>query len=148
MNVSMPPKWFHPHGFKLLLGGESGLTHENEILIGSKVVQLLIRPSANKENYQIFWRIVFRTEEFVQGQICMPGSELRDAFCLLQHPSYTGALVEEFKADSGIQGRYIRKNQFLNIPMPGTGMDGDPNISIFISDEIKESVRKLIDSQQ
>lgn len=42
------------------------------------------------------------------------------------------------------QGAFIRYGNFLNIPSPGTGHDGDPNISILIDGPIRRAVRQLL----
>jgi hypothetical protein len=54
-------------------------------------------------------------------------------------------LLDRYGGDSAAQGFYIRWRNCLNIPCPGTGHDGDPNISVTLSDDIKEAVRQLLE---
>lgn len=147
MIVPMPPKWFHHHGFKLSLGGEPIIqaTFGNEVVVNSNVAHLQIGPSMTRGIYQVLWCIAFSSNESVQGKICLTRNELKGAFLLLDSGEKS-VFAELFDADAGVQGHYIRKGKWLNIPAPGNGFDGDPNISVFVSDEIKEAVRKLIET--
>ncbi len=54
-------------------------------------------------------------------------------------------LVGRYGGNSAVQSKFIRWGNFLNIPCPGTGHDGDPNVSIYVTDEIREAVRKLLE---
>lgn len=55
-------------------------------------------------------------------------------------------LLEKYGGDVACQFLFIRWQDYLNIPGPGTGHDGDPNISIKLTDEIKEAIRALLAS--
>jgi len=135
MFITAPPDWFNAHGFRVYLGGNPIYhpTYENEVLAGSKTSQIQIRPSLEKGKYKVLWLLIFSEKDFVHGEITLPAHEVRDAFCVCQN------ILE-----SKVQGHYIRRGRFLNIPMSGTGADGDPNISIFVSDEIREAATRLV----
>ena len=158
MQIPMPPKWFHPHGMKMDLGG-TPIYHTlggDDVLIGSRrggrpsptVAQLQIRHSVTRGRlYKVSWRIMFTRGENAWGDLLLSGDELRQAFGILSSNSPIGDITEmkeRYDAESSIPGHFIRKGKFLNIPMPGTGMDGDPNISIFITEEMQEAIRNLL----
>ncbi len=144
---------------KMMIGGQSiyQVTQNGEVLIGSQqhqcdssptIAQLQIRGSASRGRFKVAWRITFAVGgEWMQGDVHFSEDELKQAFNLLPPNSAVGDLVvmkEKFDADRAVPGHFIRKGKFLNVPMPGTGMDGDPNISILITDEIQKAVRNLI----
>jgi hypothetical protein len=146
MVITMPPKWFNQHGLKMILGEREdsicAVIHEAEVVICSRVAKLQIRPCIKTWIYQVLWHITFSPNEFVRGEIRMHSSELWDAFDLSKNPQ--SILASEPDTDAAVQGRYIRVGRFLNIPTLGSGVDGDPNISVYISDEIQDAVRKLL----
>lgn len=150
MNVPRLPKWFHHHGLKMSLGGEPLVTfvsNRKSVLIGNNAARLQIYSSGVKDEYVVFWRIHFFVDEYAEGRIKIPVGGIKDAFKLnSKHDVFhLDALAETMGADVGVAGQYIRKGSCLNIPMPGTGADGDPNISVFISKEIQEAVRELLE---
>lgn len=73
------------------------------------------------------------------GVRVITSTQLADAFGLGNHEpeDWTGIQVAE-------QGIFIRHENYLNIPCAGTGRQWDPNISIYISDEIREAVRRIL----
>lgn len=70
--------------------------------------------------------------------------ELASAFGLSDYVDTGLKFVGRYGAHAGKQGTYIRQGRYLNIPCPGTGGDGDPNVSICISDEIASAVKELL----
>ncbi len=159
MRITMPPEWFNPHGFKMEIGGTPiyQVIANNLLLIGSKqhqrdssptIAQLEIRAATPQGGFKVAWRITFTVGgECVQGDVHFSRDELRQAFGLLQPNSLVGEVAllnKRFNADRMVPGHFIRKGKFLNVPMPGTGIDGDPNISIFITNEMQAAVRELI----
>lgn len=147
MRIPMPPNWFNPHGLKMSLGDYPICqAHENEVMVGSNAAHLRIRLSMIIEGkYQVIWMITHGPGEFVQGQVQLSKYELEEAFDLC--PSPPRNMFSEFNnLDVGIQGHYVRKNRWLSIPALGNGFDGDPNISVFVTDDLQDAVRKLIKS--
>lgn len=111
------------------------VTHDHEVVIGNKTARLQIRPSVNAGTYMIFWYIAFSAVEFVNGCLQMHSSDLRRAFILIDIASTT------------LAGHYIRRGRFLKLPTRGASDDGDPNISVCLSDDIREAVARLLESQ-
>ena len=51
--------------------------------------------------------------------------------------------------DEEVATVFVRARQYLNIPKRGDGENGDPNLSIVVTDEIQEVITRLLsDSQQ
>lgn len=152
MKIQMPPKWFNAHGLKMFLSRDHIVqdTQPWEVLIGNEVARIQIRHTSNFEAYKIFWSILLGFRQYVEGELRLSEAELKDAFNLGRGRNITNELaldfLSEFDGDAGVQGHYIRKGQFLNVPMPGTGLGGDPNVSVYVSEEIQKAVRKLIET--
>lgn len=79
------------------------------------------------------------------GQVEMDSCQLAAAFGLSDESGDFGDwLIERYRADSAEQRLWIRYGNQLNIPGPGTGHDGDPNISIELDGDIKKAVVAII----
>jgi len=156
-----PPEWFHTHGFKMQV--EKYDSKNKKLTISTNSVSLEItRANPYKRNpntvdltYEfiklprgvapclIKWSIQTPNGN-IDGRVRLTSSELRSAFGFDDPSSKTlekNFLCWRFGADSGEQGKYIRRGKYLNIPCPGTALDGDPNISIYLSTDIKDAVR-------
>jgi len=142
------PVWWHNHGDKMKIDGFEKDTPLSLSITGS-AAQVKIFPFGNDrpvKNWLVVWKIRHGLAE-VEGSVVLKFEKLLAAFGLSEEfREYSGWLVEQFGCDSACQGGFIRWKNFLNIPCPGTGNDGDPNVSIFISREIKDAVRKLLDN--
>ena len=134
MDIPMPPTWFNPHGLKMQLG----VALERECVLiknTSAKVHITKCPLAGfNDHYMVKWEITHYHHARAGGRVLFTQVQMLGAF----------GIGVETNDQELIRGRYIRHEQFLNLPMPGTGMDGDPNVSIFVSDEIREAVRKFI----
>jgi len=114
------------------------------LIISSDVVRVEITRRPHEGCY-IAWEIWHNPHERVAGNVILMPHEMRAAFGLSDKPGkYGGELIRRYGADSAERGKYIRRGSSLNIPCPGTGDDGDPNVSIFLSDEIRDAVRKFL----
>lgn len=85
------------------------------------------------------------TEELVRGKRRFRTETLQSAFGLSDTSPYHGRpLIERFGGEAASQGEFIRWRDFLNIPGPGTGHDGDANISIRLSPQTDKAICQLI----
>lgn len=151
MKIGLPPKWFNQHGLKMLLGGGNQIVTPLEgdsVLVGNHIAQLQICETLNRAEYKVLWCITLFYKQYAMGEIILSQTTLERAFGITKDVPTQSTFAEKFDTDDGEQGQFIRNGSFLNIPMPGTGMDGDPNISLFVSDEIRQAVREFIDSQR
>jgi hypothetical protein len=138
------PIWFHHHGSKMELVAHD----ENTINIRSNAASLIIRRPLVGLNWLVEWNIDHDLGVFAKGSIWMTGSELASAFGLSTVMGKFGEwLIERFGGTTAAQGRFIRYNEFLNIPGPGTGHDGDPNISIILNDDIRGAIRHILSAR-
>jgi len=136
------PVWWHPGGNSLSFhsGSEDHLCLSSEyarlILSGRQggcVVQWLIKTPhcANKDGY-LAGQIIFDIPTFIA------------AFGGLDLVHFTAyPMIHLHGGVAARQGFFLRFDEYLNIPGPGCGMDGDPNISIYLEHEIKDEIARL-----
>lgn len=122
---------------------------ENRLILEGSVAYLQIdRGHPNRDGpdtWVISWRISEGGTEFSSGARIFSGTELAAAFDLNDWTGdYRSFLFDKHGAHAAMQGKFIRIGKYLNIPGPGTGHDGDPNISIFVSPAIQGAVRELL----
>ena len=142
--VTHPPKWWSGKGDKMEVG--SLILSTSSLLIrNGEVAELRIEHSADSTHWKVSWKILHGTGE-VTGWTRMSTGELEVAFRVTEN---VPAGMNDFPghmSHASIQGGFIRFGNYLNIPHPATGSQGDPNISVFISDEIRGAVEKLLRS--
>lgn len=132
------PVWWHHHGTKVNEISKKG----GDLIIKGSAATLKISMFGNL--WQVSWKVIFSFNSGVEGTVVMTSAELENAFDIAPSPTYFGKhIIDRFGADTAKQGKYIRWKKFLNIPGPGTDLDGDPNISILVTDEIKKAVQEL-----
>jgi len=138
-NARSLPIWFHHRGSKM----EFVVQDENTVNIRSKAASLLIRRSLVGVDYLVEWNID-HDPGFTKGNVWMTESELASAFGLSDNMGDFGEwLIARFGGTTAAEGKFIRYKKFLNVPCPGTGNDGDPNISIMINNNIREAIRHI-----
>ena len=150
MNTAVPsqgpggnPVWCHHHCFKMR-AEELNLDRQILVIKGSAAKVTLQRKPT--EVWFVDWRIN-HARGHVNGHSELSDWDIEAAFGIPSKGDpcrYSGWLIEQFGADVAGQGRYIRQGSFLNIPCPGTGHDGDPNVSIYLTEEIREAIRQLL----
>lgn len=79
-----------------------------------------------------------RVENEVFGTVFLTDGDLRDAFALGKNSETTSDIMYATPCV------FARVKRFLNIPCTGTGMDGDPNMSLYISGNVQRAVRQLM----
>ncbi len=141
------PMWCHPHANKMMLVREDQEEYDsNKLKIKGIAAEVSISDFRQGSDYwAVDWKVVQSRNEFSQGRILMRTQNLERAFGLSDEPGRYGiAILKKYGGTTAHQGAYIRYQNFLNIPGPGTGHDGDPNVSIDLYDDMKEAVRKFI----
>lgn len=139
------PVWCHHHCTKMRASQFNKILHLLVIEGSAAIVRITRRAITADEGWFVDWEIVQTQQEKVRGRVIFTSDELRAAFGLSENSGrFGGWLIEQFGADCAEQGKYIRWKNFLNIPCPGTGHDGDPNVSIRLNEEIQDTVRQLL----
>lgn len=143
------PDWFNQHGW--YMGLKEFDPNKRKLVISGSAATLTIRKSegviGTDEGWCVEWNIVYfyPYEEKARGRRLFSSDDLAAAFGLTSTSGDYGQwLIERYGGQSAQQGLYIRWQNYLNIPGPGTGHDGDPNISIKIEPPIREAVRLLL----
>jgi hypothetical protein len=145
------PIWHHPYGSKMCI---QEFSPENQILvISSSAAKVTIRKASSvyqdAKDWFVDWEVVYYKpyQEGVQGRSSFSDDDLMEAFGLYKESPeiFVGdQLIKQFGATAGDYGKYIRWKKFLNIPCPGTGHDGDPNVSIYLHEKIQNAVLRLL----
>lgn len=140
------PEWFHHHGSKMSLDKSPQQRHFMRIAASAAWLQISPVSNPGDDGWYIDWEIRQSLLSKTSGRVVFPTPILRAAFGLYDTytPETNQWLIERFGGDCADQGRYIRYQRHLNIPGPGTGHDGDANISILLDDNIIEAIRRLI----
>lgn len=145
LNHMSEPVWYHTRGSKI---GVEKFDDRNKLLVlsGSAACVRITRCARTvDEGWYVDWEVRYSQQEKAGGRIVLSSPELSAAFGLTAETGeWSGWLIQRFGADSAKHGRYIRWEKFLNIPSPGTGRDGDPNISIYLREEIQHAIQQLL----
>ena len=141
------PIWFHPGGLNIKLDS----TERDIVFLEAKNAELTIEKTGG--GIVIRWELNDNWFE-VQGDVALCYEELATAFGVPWEPTeedadeepvlYCKWLIGRYGGDRAVQGKFIGYKQYLNIPGPGTGNDGDPNISVSITNDIKKAVGALL----
>jgi len=142
MTYRTKPDWFHQHGNKMTV--ENVDMEKKRLKISSPAANVQI--TRIELGWLVSWEIRHSQNEFAKGAIIFNSKDLRHAFTftIFGNTEFDMHLMRAFNADAAVQGKFIKKSHFLNIPCPGTGHDLDPNISIMIDENMQEAVQKLL----
>lgn len=139
------PVWWHHHGTKLR-PDKSGFDGRNKTLtLKASAAEVLIQAAADGGGWRIDYEIRHSSDTLITGRLWMSDANLRTAFGLSNEceAEFGQCIIDAHGGDVACQGRYIRCGNWLNLPGPGTGHDGDANVSILLDEEIKEAIGKL-----
>lgn len=140
------PIWWHMHGMKMNL--EKFDPENKQVIISATAARVEITPLP--DNYWLVqWQVVqsYPSDIKAWGKRSFSSNQLAEAFGLIDPKKIENGdqwLEKEYGADAARQGKFIRWEKFLNIPCPGTGHDGDPNVSIELDERIKQAVFQLV----
>jgi len=140
------PVWWHHHGTKMKFQKMDSIEGKWVVIRGSAAEVRVMKITDNQ--FIVKYRIDHGALTEIQGLIGMDKPELTAAFLGVPHVDeydrYSQWLLERFGGTVARQRGFIRWNSFLNIPGPGTGHDGDANVSIKIDTEIAEAIFGLV----
>lgn len=146
------PKWWSTKGGKMEIGGlilQQGHEPILNITNGS-VARVTITRRSRRADYNVDCEIKHCDGSQTSGTVLMDRSDLAKAFGLVNGfgeggPALTYPELGYGYPDAAAQGKYFRIKDYLNIPHPGTGLQGDPNISVEITPEIKSAIQSFLD---
>jgi len=147
------PQWFNPKGREIKISYKPAA---NFLLIGnSKNTRLTVKPEErfkNKVAFGVSWHIHIKKHprhlrEWVGGNRYFSRNELFSAFGV---PGAVTAIDTDHHtlarmngADVACPGLFIRQGNYLNIPGPSSGFAFDTAMSIEVTDEIRDAIRKI-----
>lgn len=150
LGASIHPQWFHPRGFAIRLDRVTPLSRSFVLRADRALLDIERRVLTKERGWHAEWRIEYPDEGRTHGIVWMTDRDLRQAFGLLDEPD-----VESGDPHAGSNGRpgdtferpgrFCRQGPYLSIPCRGTGADGDPNFSVYVTGEIRGAVRQLLE---
>lgn len=135
------PDWWHNHGIKMKIRKREN--RADPFIIESGAAYLEITRGGG---YTVRWRVTHNPSSHIEGTLVFSEREFKQAFALSEKSGESGeGILAEYGGTAASQGSFIRYENYLNIPCPGTGRDGDPNISILLNEEIKKEAKNFLD---
>ena|SRR3989344_2399057 len=142
-NLGGNPVWWHHHGIKMGIISQ-GLCNDYLVLQGSAAE---LRIEKHRTDWLLTWKIIHSLIRAASGIAVFTSDELLAAFGVNHAYTFLGHskwLIDRYGGTAACQGCFLRYQDWLNIPCPGTGNDGDPNISILLDEKIDKAVKDLI----
>ena len=140
------PAWWSETGMGMVVRSEN----PTDLALVSDTQRLCIFYEGVNASDMVEWRlhrkIQYSGEEFSEGVILLADPLLLTAFGLSDLVTPCGRrLAERYGADAAFQGAFMRKGDYAIFPGPGTGLEGDANFSLFLTESIKAAVQTLYD---
>ena len=154
VNIAHYPTWYHPGGDKVLIKGHHGITTRNrELVIGSNSLNMTIAKNLHAQDKgRCEWLIKYKMSHalirtYLEGLIIMTTQDLETAFGLSGDCDADDGqgILDVCGGDVAKEGKYIRYGEFLNIPGPGHGWDGDANVSIRVGKDLKIRLQEFME---
>lgn len=146
IQVAPIPVWWHFHGYEMELSRKE--SNEDQVVIKTRAAEVSVVKGEEDNQWKVSWKLIhsYGNNE-VEGKIVMNDRALAAAFGLTDEniSPNLDTVLRKHGGTVGFQGHYLRFRNHLNIPGPGTGHDGDPNVSIYLIDDIKEAVGVLLE---
>ena len=133
------PEWFHMHGNKIRV--READPAKPLLVLASNSVEVRIHPHVG-QGWDLEYEIRQPDGPPTKGTFWMCTRDFRAAFRMSDecHETWGAPVILQYGGHVAHEDKYIRFEKYLNIPRPGTGDDGDPNVSIWVDDGIQASV--------
>lgn len=145
--VRNKPIWWHPGGINIEIESLS----DNSVHLKSRFVRLSFIKEYASQGVIIEWHIHSLLDSHAlekhhyQGKMSFDMPTAAAAFGMVDLCHRSSAwMIDFYGAQAARQGFFIRYGDYLSIPGPGTGRDGDSNLSLFLEPDIKEWFLKLL----
>jgi hypothetical protein len=146
-NCRLPgiPDW-HYHGSSKMCVTSYSEAHQFVLYESDSATLRVSKFAGPTIGWMVKYGLIHGPHGRIDGQVWMSADDLATAFGLSDDCSArTGqTILNMYGGDVAKPGTYLRFGACLNVPGPGTGYPGDPNISILLTDELKNIVRKLL----
>ncbi|MFC1594812.1 hypothetical protein ACFL3E_00080 [Patescibacteria group bacterium] len=142
------PVWFHKKGLEMQLSHCS--PEERLVIISSSTANLTIKNRDKSGTWIIMYTIKhgpgFSREHYTRYHLIFNDDELLRAFVKPSEEEPNLEIGDEtiLVCTAATAGKFARVDRHLNITCPGTGLNGDPNLSIFVTDEIHYAIIDLL----
>lgn len=141
------PNWWHPGGSNINLVSVS----ENSINFASRFTKFSMIKEYDRHGLIMEWQIYSQVDNHstlkhhYQGKMNFDLPTAAAAFGLVDlcHSSSLW-MIDLYGGSAARQGFFIRYGDYLTIPGPGTGRDGDANLSLLLDTEVKEWIVNLL----
>jgi len=142
LTLPSPPHWWVSHGGKMEVKRRSNL----RLLLKSSTSELELSRDDGSGTFTVFYRLHHgsgSTEHQING---LHETEVKEMFALENggRSDYQIFAPLTTYADAALPGAYCRQAGYLNIPHPGAGKQGDPNLSVHITEEIRTAVQDFL----
>ncbi len=138
------PQWFHHHGRKAHILEES----QQKLTLGTEVCWVSLEKAVGPNCIRVRWGMVHNIGEGAGENGGYRSFSIQDvelSFGMSDGQGKFQALLDQqFGCTTANQGLFIRWENYLNIPGPGIGHDGDANISIHLDDEMVRAARRFV----
>ena len=144
------PLWFNPEGAKITrITPEYDHPADPILWLESDKVNVSIRYDI-RDKWIVHYTIHRVNESTIKCDILMSAEGIYTAFGIIDEcddlqRDRGQEIIDRFGGQFCLQGQFIRWKNWLNIPGPGTGLRGDANLSLEITEEIKKVVREFIE---
>lgn len=140
MSLAYIPDWWNADGFEISIES-TGRSLNFQILETRFSIVRYSSDTGDNACWSLQWHKKM-VHGVVTGNIQTTTATLRQAFRLDDEPR--PSMVAGAPCTCMQAGVFFRFDGFLNIPAPGWPLPCDPNVSIFVTDEISNAVREYI----
>lgn len=143
------PDWWHAHGRKMQ-PREVDLEKRRLRLAGSVATLCIdfVPEGFEAVPWHIIWKVKHADGRAAEGEARWSDEYLSAAFGITRRLLLLSIeqqrFLERYSADVGVEGIFIRRGWYLNIPQPGTRHDGGNAISIEIDEAIQKAILSVL----
>ncbi len=154
------PDWFNRNGVKTdsIRRSPGFVSFANRSTLSDEgPAKMTVNKLHNCEDYRIDYRLEHGTGD-TEGSVRFSKEMLEVAFGIIKPSTalftnsrfppialfVNSCFLGKYGGDAAILGGFIKWKNYLNVPMPGTGADGDPNISIEVTPRIRKAIKDFL----
>ncbi len=128
------PEWWHPKGRGMAVIPQDPAANFFRLLNPERAEVFVFPRENSRSTCWLRWKVIHPYGD-TGGRFHLRREELQDIF---------GLAADWRASERSSEHRFFRQGPFLNIPGKGSGRDGDPFLSVFITDEIRSAAGRLV----